>query len=114
MKKIMDREERYRLAIDGKMISKGDLRAFALDILLKAGFDPTIVNFKEDGVSIEALNKLCRALYEVGYRDGFDESSSLRGKKREMEKTGKLLSWHKRTAKIVNETSQVNKIRSGI
>lgn len=102
--------DRYKLAQEAKIASKEDLRAFVFEILSNEGIDPSIVNFKEEGVTIEALNKFVKATYNLGYRDGLEQYSTIRGKKRELDKTGELLRYHSRVAENFANKNQINKI----
>jgi hypothetical protein len=68
----MKEEERYLRAMENKIASQSDIKAFALDILLAEGIDPSIINLKDDGISIESFKKLINGLYLAGYKDGME------------------------------------------
>ena len=77
-------EERNKRIVDsGRMSSRPDIKAFALSILQDEGLDPALVNFKDDMVGIGSFKKLVFAVYDAGYKDGLEENSTIRGKKKE-------------------------------
>lgn len=98
----MKEEEIYNLAYKHRMSSKADVATFARYLLQEEGYDPDIVNLKTDGVSIESFKKLVRALYLAGYKDGFNQNSHLYKEKKRLEKEGKVLTNHARSAKYFN------------
>lgn len=101
---------RYELAMQRRMSSQADLRAFVLQILQYEGYDPSIVNFKEEGVTIGALNKLVTAVYQAGWKDGYEQYTTLLGERRKIDANGKSLEHHKRVADNVAKKNLINKM----
>lgn len=105
----MNRLKRITLAQNHDISSLADLKAFAREVLLESGFDIDIVNLKEDGVSIESFKKLCTALYDLGYKEGMEGKSIIRGKEKELEYQGRILTKHQRSARFFSDKNQINK-----
>ncbi len=100
---------RYDLAYAGKISSHKDIVAFAKEILFDAGYDVGIVNIKEEGISVEAFTKLVRAVYDLGYREGYEGWDVAKGTQKRMLREGKALKAFGRTAKQVSEQNLLNK-----
>lgn len=105
----MKEKERYERAYSRRMSSVNDIKAFAREILLEEGYDPDIVNLKEDGISISSFKKLVDALYKAGYQDGIRENAELREQRKKLENQGKILTHHARRSKFFQEHNELNK-----
>ena len=106
---LLSPEERYKRAHRMLMSSSDSIKQLGKEILLKEGIDITLVNLKEDGITIEAFGKLVRQIYEAGYMDGMAGWAESKDELRKKEKEGLALNKHQWFAKQIVADSQINK-----
>lgn len=104
----MKEQERYELRMRHQMSTRSAIRNIAKTVLLKEGIDITLVNIKEEGVSIEAFGKLVEQIYQAGYKDGLIQYRETQNESRDSEYLGSKLIGHARRAKTISKKSLIN------
>ncbi len=105
----MNGEQRYKLAQVQDISSLSDIRAFAKNALLEDGVDIDIINVSEEGVKINSFKKLVKIIYDLGFREGVEQKSLIRGEKKRLEREGKIMTSHQRKARFMAEHNELNK-----
>ena len=83
-----------------------DIKAFARKALLDAGYDMDVINVSEEGVNIHSFKKLVKSVYELGWKEGFNDREYARGTRKDMEELGEMMTIHQRNAKFMEENNQ--------
>ena len=89
--------------------SLADLRAFARYALLEDGIDIDIINISKDGVKINSFKKLVKKIYDLGFKEGKEARALAIGEQKRLEKLGKIMKKHERTAKYISEHNLMDK-----
>lgn len=104
-----EQPERYKKAYNGDISSRSAIKNIAKGILFKEGIDISLINIKEEGVSIEAFAKLVDQIYLAGYKDGFARWKESQHENYDIEKLGARLIGHASKAKTIAAQNQGNK-----